>query len=136
MSNINVGVNVILVRDGKLLLGKRKNCFGAGEWGLPGGHLEYGENFEAAARRELKEETGLEAGALKFENVVNQPRSNEHYIQIAFNGEAAGGEPELCEPERCEAWQWFAFDALPENVFSAHRDPIRLFLKKTECFFE
>jgi len=36
----HIGINVFVVRDKKLLLGKRKNVYGAGTWGLPGGHLE------------------------------------------------------------------------------------------------
>jgi len=44
------GVNVLLVRDSRLLLGKRKNIYSAGTWGLLGGHLEQGEVLEDAAK--------------------------------------------------------------------------------------
>jgi 8-oxo-dGTP diphosphatase len=54
-----IGVAVIVVREGRVLLGKRKNAHGAGTWQFPGGHLEYGESIESCARRELFEETGL-----------------------------------------------------------------------------
>ena len=130
MGNIKVGINVVVLRDGRLLLGRRKNVFGAGEWGLPGGHLELGEKFEAAAARELWEETGLRAERYEFANLVNQPRGNsEHYIQIGFVGINVTSEPELKEPERCEEWKWFAVENLPENLFSAHREQIQLFLR-------
>ncbi len=46
-----VGVNVFVIKDGKLLLGKRKNISGDGEWGLPGGHLEKNEKMEDGATR-------------------------------------------------------------------------------------
>jgi len=55
-----IGIGVIIIRAGKILLGKRRNTHGAGSWCCPGGHLEYGESFESCARLEVKEETGLE----------------------------------------------------------------------------
>ena len=55
-----------MVKNGKLLLGKRKNIYGAGTWGLPGGHLEFKEAMKTAASRELMEETGLKAENLEF----------------------------------------------------------------------
>lgn len=54
-----VGIGVIVRKEGKVLLGKRKNSHGAGSWAFPGGHLEYGESWEECARREVKEETGI-----------------------------------------------------------------------------
>ena len=41
-----VGVGVMVFKDGKILLAKRKGSHGAGEYAFPGGHLEFGESFE------------------------------------------------------------------------------------------
>jgi 8-oxo-dGTP diphosphatase len=46
-----IGVAVIVIKDDKILLGKRKNSHGAGTWALPGGHLEFGESIKDCARR-------------------------------------------------------------------------------------
>ncbi len=54
-----VGVSVIIVKDGKVLMGKRKNAHGAGMWSFPGGHLEFNEEIEACVKREVREETGI-----------------------------------------------------------------------------
>ena len=51
-----VGVGVAVVKDGKVLLGKRKNAHGEGTWSFPGGHLEYKESWEDCAIRETLEE--------------------------------------------------------------------------------
>ncbi|MCX6757712.1 MAG: NUDIX domain-containing protein [Candidatus Nomurabacteria bacterium] len=135
MLQINIGINIIIVRDNKLLLGKRKGAFGAGDWGLPGGHLEQNEKLQDAAARELFEETGMKADKFIFENLVNQPRIENHYMQIGFIAEGVKGEPQLLEPDRCEEWRWFDLENLPENVFRSHRDQINLF-KKRENFTE
>ncbi len=134
-NTFKIGVNVFVVRDGKLLLGKRKNGHGSGEWGLPGGHLEFNEKFADGAKRELFEETGLVAENLLFETIANQPRGDKHYVQIGFSSENVVGEPELKEPEYCEVWQWFSLDNLPDNLYSSHIDPIRLF-KEKKTFYE
>jgi 8-oxo-dGTP diphosphatase len=67
---------VALSRDGgrlKVLLIRRKHDPFAGRWALPGGFLDVDEPIEGAARRELKEETGLEVGEVAFLGVYGDP---------------------------------------------------------------
>ncbi|TAK05166.1 NUDIX domain-containing protein [Patescibacteria group bacterium] len=124
-----IGVNVIVIRDGSVLLGLRRNCFGAGTWGLPGGHLELGESLVGAAARELKEETGLHADAYRFMGVSNTGLSGgDHYLQTAFLAERLAGEPRLCEPDRCSEWRFIALTSLPDNVFPSHRPLLAAFV--------
>ena len=126
-----IGINVFVVKDGKLLLGKRKGTSGEGQWGLPGGHLEYGEKMPDAARRELKEETSLEAGEVSFINMVNDNGNDRrHYIQVGFLVKDFKGEVKLMESERCFEWKWFSLDTLPEEIFFGHKKQIELFLDK------
>ena len=53
-----IGCEIIVRKGQSLLLGLRKNCYGAGTWGLPGGHLEFNERLVDAVCREAKEELG------------------------------------------------------------------------------
>lgn len=114
-----IGIGVIILREDKILLGKRRNAHGAGSWCCPGGHLEYGESFEACARREVREETGL-----KIENVRRGAFTNDlfeqegkHYVTLFMLADCPRGTPRVCEPEKCEQWGWFAEEALPRPLF-------------------
>jgi len=128
-----VGVNVMVIRDGKLLLGLRKNVFGDGTWGLPGGHLEDRENMKGAAARELLEETGLNASGFVFCNLVNNVQRERHYLQVGFVAEGVSGEVKLMEPDKCAEWRWFNLDDLPESIFPGHEKQIELY-KSDEKF--
>jgi 8-oxo-dGTP diphosphatase len=81
-----VGILIFVIRDGKVLLGKRKGPIGDGMWGLPGGHLEFGEKWTDSAKRELLEETGLVAESMHLLSIINDPlpADNSHYIHISF----------------------------------------------------
>ena len=48
---VRVGVGVVIMRNGKILLGERIGSHGANTWATPGGHLEVGESIEACAAR-------------------------------------------------------------------------------------
>ena len=131
-----IGVNGFLVRNNQLLLGQRKNCFGAGDWGLPGGHLEFGESLEQAVTRELLEETGLSINEWTFSNLVNYPNEKDHYLQIGFIAKDFIGEPQIMEPEKCFAWRWFDLDALPENIFAPHQKQVQAFVDGDVAFVD
>ena len=135
-SHFFIGVNLFLLRYGKLLFGQRKNAFGAGDWGLPGGHLAFSENMQAGVRRELMEETGLVIGEMTFANMVNSPQGSRHYIQIGFIATNVQGEPALKEPDRCAEWRWFPLADLPSNIFIAHQKQVEAFLKKDVPFVD
>ena len=127
-----VAVDVLVVREGKLLLGKRKGSYGAGFWGLPGGHLEDKESVIVAGARELKEETGLDAGPLAFVALFNNNNREEHYLHIALMAREATGEPVCAEPNRCEEWRWFPLKNLPyEEILWVHVPQIKAFLEGT-----
>lgn len=128
---IKIAVNLFVMRDGQILLGRRKGKAGDGQWGLPGGHVDYGELLVDASKRELEEETGLKADELKFLHIVNdQSEGTTHYVHVDFLIENIKGEPMIKEPERCSEWKWFEFANLPEQIFFGHKPLIETFLKK------
>lgn len=115
-----VGISVLVRKDGKLLLGKRKGSHGAGEYASPGGHLEYMEGLGECAAREVMEETGLELGPLRFLRVLNmKDYAPRHYLDIAFAAEWRRGEPEVREPDKVERWDWYDLASLPSPLFAA-----------------
>jgi 8-oxo-dGTP diphosphatase len=114
-----VGIAVLVVKDGKLLLGKRRGAHGAGEYASPGGHLEHGESFEACAAREAREEAGIEIGPLRFLRVLNLTHyAPRHYVDVAFAADWLAGEPVVREPDKAEGWAWYDLDALPSPLFA------------------
>jgi 8-oxo-dGTP diphosphatase len=126
----HIGINIFVLKDDHILLGKRKNIYGAGTWGLPGGHLETGEAMKDTAARELMEETGLRAESFDFSNIVNDKSRDQHYLQIGFFAHGVSGEPVVKEPDRCEEWRWFKFSELPEQLFPPHIKQIENFFQK------
>lgn len=113
-----VGVAVVVVRKGEVLLGKRKGAHGESLWATPGGHLEFGEEIETCAKRELSEETGLIALSVRLGPWVNNVIENtKHYVTIFTFVEEFEGEPQLLEADKCEGWQWFDWDFLPTPLF-------------------
>jgi 8-oxo-dGTP diphosphatase len=112
-----VGVQAAVFRGSDVLLQQRANVFGAGTWGLPGGHLEFGESFEDAAARELAEECGLKAVELRTVLPHNTPYEQTHYVQIAVEVLDWHGEPEIREPDRCTGLRFFPLSHLPQPLF-------------------
>jgi 8-oxo-dGTP diphosphatase len=113
-----VGMGVIVFRDGRVLLGRRKSSHGTGTWHMPGGHLEFGESLEGCARREVLEETGLNIKNPRFAAVTNDMfEEGKHYITLFMLSEWESGEPMVMEPEKAESWEWFSWDNLPEPLF-------------------
>lgn len=114
-----IGIAVLAEQKGKVLLGKRKGVHGASTWAPPGGHLEFGESVEACAKRELLEETGLKAISCTLgpwvENVMEN--ENKHYITLFVSITQFTGDIQLLEPDKCEGWGWYSWDALPEPLF-------------------
>lgn len=94
-----VGVGVVMLRAGEVLLVRRGRPPACGEWSLPGGAQELGETAEAAARRELAEETGLAAGALRLvahvDSIHRLPDGavRWHYTILDFATAWTAGEP-------------------------------------------
>jgi 8-oxo-dGTP diphosphatase len=116
---VGVGVGVIILKDGKVLLHRRKNVCGAGTWALPGGHLEVNETFEACAIRETKEEMGVDIKPLKVMSISNNIAYGVHYVTIGVLAELVSGEPKIMEPDKCDAVKWFDLNKLPANIFHA-----------------
>ena len=112
-------MTLVLVREPpRVLLGMKKRGFGAGHWNGFGGKLTEGESIEEAARREVREEAGIEVGALVEQGILEfefqgDPKILEVHI---FKATAFTGEPTETEEMRP---QWFLESEIPyEDMWS------------------
>lgn len=112
---VKAAAAVIVLKGGKVLLGKRVNTKLEGYWCFPGGKMEFGESAENAARRELKEEAGIDSIDLKFVGFADIPY-DEHWVTMLFLCENFSGNPSVQEGEKFSEWQWFSRDALPSPL--------------------
>lgn len=114
-----VGVCCIIIRNNKVLFGKRKGDHGGGSWAPPGGHVEFNEDPKDTTIREALEETGLKVNSPKFVAMTNDifKESNKHYITLYFICQYVSGEAKVLEPEKCERWEWFEWGNLPKPLF-------------------
>ncbi|KHE72627.1 NUDIX hydrolase [Halobacillus sp. BBL2006] len=107
------------------------------EWGLPGGFMEMNENVEDTARRETKEETGLELGELELFGVYSGPHLHKTFpngdqaalVQILFTCRDYTGTFDYEDKETLDA-KFFALEELPENIFEKHRTFLKDLIEK------
>lgn len=126
-------VYLILLKDGKILLSRRRDTgFHDGEYSFPAGHLDGNETSVQAMVREAKEEigVGLDPGDLKLVHVMHRKEPTEERINLFFTAEKWADEPEIMEPQKCDDLRWFGLDGLPSNVIPYVKQAINCFQNK------
>jgi 8-oxo-dGTP diphosphatase len=103
---------VIYDGKGRVLLIRRGNAPFKGAYALPGGFVEIGETVEAACRREVKEEVGLELGPLRLLGVYSDPTRDPrgHTVSVVYvarlsNDAAAVAGSDAAAVEWVEDWR-------------------------------
>ncbi|MGH7203825.1 MAG: NUDIX domain-containing protein [Candidatus Levyibacteriota bacterium] len=132
---IGVGVGAaIFNKGGKLFLSKRgiKAKNERGKWEIPGGGVEFGETFEQALKREIKEEIGVEIEVMDLLGICDHiiPKEKQHWVAPTYLCKISKGTPKILEPEKCAEMGWYSIEeaqALPLSIVTTY--DIRL-LKK------
>ncbi|HOX41008.1 MAG TPA: NUDIX domain-containing protein [bacterium] len=143
---VRVGFGVMILRDSKVLLGKRhedpakadSELHGEGTWTMPGGKMEFGETFETSACREVEEETGLalDEKSIKLISITNDRVPDAHFVTIGFLCKEAVGEPRVMEPDEITEWRWFDLGSVPANIFPPSKKVLEHFERKEIYYSE
>ena len=121
----------IFNENGEVLLQKRADC---NKWGFPGGAIELGETPEMAAKREVKEETGLDIEVNKLigiytdSDVVCANGDKVHSICIGYEMSVVGGEL-ICDENETLELKYFSLDNMPELFCKQHEELLRDVIK-------
>lgn len=140
----HVTVDLLLLKDNQILLGKRGYFNGKplsefGKWGLIGGYAERDENLAATARREAMEESGWTIANLQLFRIndnPNRPKEDRQNIDLIFIAQAIK-QTGQSDSEVSEL-RWFNLSELPDEAEFAfdHRSSIDLYIKFLNQRFE
>lgn len=111
-------VQGVVLREGEVLLTLRRDLRG---WELPGGNLLAGEDPEAAARREVLEETGVEIELLGLAGTYHRSGFLPHRARV-YRARALGGSPTPSDETPRVAW--WPVGALPDSILPWCRAPL------------
>ncbi len=104
----------IIRKEGKVLLGMQNpNKFGEGYWNGMGGKVEKGETPEEAAKREVKEETGLEVSKIEQRGILRFHFSQEDETLLCHVFEADDFEGKLEPSNEMSQFEWFSPEDIP-----------------------
>ena len=144
----NVGV-VLFNRDGLVWIGHRPDSGSHHDWQFPQGGIDAGEDVEAAARRELLEETGVSSisfmgrthGWIAYDfpqGILANPKrargfKGQKQVWFAFRFEGNDAEVDLERHHEIEfdRWRWAALSATPDLVVGFKR---HAYLKVVDAF--
>lgn len=136
-NTIGAGCGVIIINHkNQILLGLKNDdkdladseLHEEGTWCMPGGAIEYGETFEEAGAREVKEETSLIAKNLEVFCVQTDKNEHAHFISVGMIAREFDGELKVAEPDVIIKWEWFDIDKLPKNIFTPSKKTLDCFL--------
>ncbi|WP_198424802.1 NUDIX domain-containing protein [Spirosoma endbachense] len=116
---------IIFDQQGRILLQKRRDV---NQWGLLGGHVEFGETVEQAIYREISEETDAQVRIDRLIGVYSEPASQTYiypnrivqYVTTYFKGELLSELNEGFANEETQALRLFRVDALPDELARLH----------------
>lgn len=121
-------VGVAIVRQGQVLLAKRARDPKAGQWDMIGGFVDPGETVPQAARREVREETGLELDGLRrLHQATGRYKPDQPTLNFMYVAEAEG-EPRAHDDVAAVAW--FPLDDLPELAWEHEAEALRRLAKQ------
>jgi ADP-ribose pyrophosphatase YjhB (NUDIX family) len=126
-------VAILITKNGKVLLGRRKYKPVKGKWDIPGGFVDRGESVEEAVDRETLEETNLQVESKKYLGSIpdvyggrkKRPTVNLCFlVKVKDGGQKAGSDVDLLE--------WFSLERLPKEMAFAHQKRALELLKESE----
>ena len=111
-------VHLFLLRGQQVLLLRRRNTgYEDGNYSVPAGHLDGGEQVIQAAIREVREEVGIEITPEDLDVVgIMHRKAEDERIDFFVAARRWDGEPRNCEPDKCDQLRWVDIDKLPANV--------------------
>ena len=133
-----VGFGVMILREGKVLLGHRHEnpekasslLHGEGTWTMPGGKLHFQEKLKEGAIREVFEETGIKVKDLEAISISNDIVQDAHFVTIGFLCKDFEGEAKVMESDEITEWKWFDLNNLPSPLYFPSEKIIKNYLAK------
>ena len=120
-------VSVLILRGGRILLVRRTFPPARGAWDVPGGFFERGETAERAARREVREELGVDVRIVRFVGIFPDAYGTERLpsLNVYYLGRVTRNDAAIRVADDAAEFRWFPLDRVPRRLaFKNNRQAI------------